>query len=291
MKLLDGKKVSNKIKDELKPRINLLIQINNRPGLGIILVGDNIESKIYINMKEKSCSKLGIKTELHHLPDSINQKTIIEIIQGMNNNSTLHGILVQLPLPKNLDTDLILNTVSYEKDVDGFHTLNAGKLFQNRNIEFVPCTPKGCIELLDHYNINVKGMNSVIIGCSNLIGLPISMMLLHRGATVIICHIDTKNTKELVQQADLIVSCCGVAHLVKEDWVKENAIVIDVGFNKLEDKSREQEYRLVGDVDFENVKNKVSYITPVPGGIGPMTIAMLMEQIVRAAELNMTLKL
>jgi 5,10-methylene-tetrahydrofolate dehydrogenase/methenyl tetrahydrofolate cyclohydrolase len=272
--ILNGSELSKKIKDDLKIKID---KLDTKPGLGIILIGDNIESKIYVEMKKKTCSELNINIEYYKFPIDVEQGIILETIKNMNDNKSIHGILIQLPLPNHLNTNLILNTVSHEKDVDGFHTINAGKLFQNRDSTSIPCTPLGCLELLDHYNINVKSMNAVIIGCSNIVGLPLSMLLLHRGATITICHIDTKNTKELVQKADLIVSCCGVPHLVKEDWVKKNAIIIDIGINKLNDSKKG--YRLVGDVDYENVKNKCSYITPVPGGVGPMTVAMLMKNV------------
>ncbi len=278
--ILDGLKLSKQIKDDLRSKIK---NMKIKPGLGIILVGDNIESETYVKMKQKTCKDLNINIELYKFPNDIDQNTLIDTIKHMNDNISIHGILVQLPLPQHLNTDLILNTVSHDKDVDGFHTINAGRLFQNRDIGLIPCTPLGCIELLDHYNINVKSMNTVIIGCSNIVGLPLSMLLLQRGATITICHIDTKNTKELVQHADLIVSCCGVAHLVKEDWIKKDAIIIDIGINKIIDNSK-RGYKLVGDVDFDNVKNKCKYITPVPGGVGPMTVAMLMKNVYNLAE-------
>ena len=197
----------------------------------------------------------------------------------MNNNSKIHGILVQLPLPDNLKEyeSKILNTISVNKDVDGFHIINAGKLFLNRERQFVPCTPLGCMELLDHYHIDIEGLNTVIIGSSNIVGLPLSIMLLQRGATVTICHIKTKDVKEHTKKADLVISCCGVPHLVKNDWLKEGVVVIDIGTNTLDGK-------LVGDVDFLSVKDKCKYITPVPGGVGPMTIAMLLKQVVEATE-------
>lgn len=235
--ILDGLELSKKIKDDLKIKID---KLDTKPGLGIVLVGDNIESKTYVEMKKKTCEELNINIEYYKFPIDVEQDIILETIEDMNNNISIHGILIQLPLPKNLDTNLILNTVSHEKDVDGFHTINAGKLFQNDDFTSIPCTPLGCLELLDYYNINVKSMNTVIIGCSNIVGLPLSMLLLHRGATITICHIDTKNTKELVQTADLIVTCCGVPHLVKEDWVKRDAIIIDIGINKINDDSKKK---------------------------------------------------
>ena len=291
MKILNGKEVSEKIRDDLKPRIQSLIQKNNRPGIGIILIGDNIESKTYVNMKQKMCKELKMKTELHHLQEDVNQKTVIETIQKLNNSPTIHGIIVQLPLPNNLNTNVILNSVSYEKDVDGFHTLNAGKLYQNRNVDFIPCTPKGCIDLLKYYEIEILKKNAVIIGSSNLVGLPLSMLLLQRGATVTICNENTKDIREHLKNADLVFSCCGVAHIIKEDYVKRDVIIVDIGVNKITDDTNKKGYRLVGDVDYENVKNKASYITPVPGGVGPMTVITLMEQTVKAAELNTNFKL
>ena len=285
MILLDGLKVSGEIHKNLKPRINKLKEKNSIPKLSILLIGDNEDSLIYINMKMKACDELGIFYELNHYDKDISEIIIIERINQLNEDDKIHGILVQLPIPEHLNRGKILDTISYKKDVDGFHTMNAGKLFQNREYKLVPCTPRGCIELLDYYEIDVKSMNIVIIGCSNLVGLPLSILLLQRGATVIICHKETKNTKELAQQADMIVTCCGVPYLVKEDWVKRDTIIIDIGINTIEDKSKKKGYRIVGDVDFEKVKNKCRYITPVPGGVGPMTVSILMKQLVEISEI------
>ena len=273
MIVLDGKKVSNIIKNKLKVEIDKLIK---KPGLGIILVGNNIESKTYVNMKRKTCEYLNIYFICYEFNDDVSENDIITTIQKLNNDDNINGILVQLPLPLHLNTNKILNTISHNKDVEGFHTINAGKLFQNNNYNIVPCTPRGCLELLDHYNINVKSMNVTIIGCSNIVGLPLSILLLQRGATVTICHIDTNDTKSFVKNADLIVACCGVPHLVKKDWIKKDTIIIDVGINKIKNNNG---YKLVGDVDYDNVKNICSYITPVPGGVGPMTVAMLMKNV------------
>ncbi len=284
MNLLDGKKLSQEIQQQLIPRINHLIEQKCRPGLGVILVGENEASLSYVLMKQKACSELGIKTKIHHFPNNSSQNQLIQTIQSMNKDPTIHGILIQLPLPEHIHADTILNSVSYEKDVDGFHIMNAGKLFQKKDYLFSPCTPKGCIELLDHYNIEVKGMNITIIGCSNIVGLPLSMLLLHKGATVTLCHIDTIETKNHCIRSDMVISCCGVPGLVKQDWIKEGSIVIDIGITKVNGK-------IVGDVDFENVKDKTSYITPVPGGVGPMTIAMLMKQTVEACEYFLTSKI
>tara|TARA_B100000575_G_scaffold288170_1_gene287748 strand:+ start:64 stop:945 length:882 start_codon:yes stop_codon:yes gene_type:complete len=284
VEIIDGTKVSGELKHSLKPRIQSLLEQNIRPGLGVILVGDNIESKTYVSMKHKNCLELGIMTEIHRFAKDINEKLVIETIQTMNQKSSIHGIMVQLPLPEHLDKDRILNTIRDTKDVDGMTTINAGKLFQGETVPFYSCTPKGCIELLDYYDIEISKKNVTIIGSSNLVGLPLSMMLLHRGATVTICNENTRDIIEHIKDADILITCCGVPQLIKKEWINDNTVIIDVGINKIKDDSKEKGYRLVGDVDYENVKEKASYITPVPGGVGPMTIAVLMEQIVDACE-------
>ena len=284
VEIIDGTKVSGELKHSLKPRIQSLLEQNIRPGLGVILVGDNIESKTYVSMKHKNCLELGIMTEIHRFAKDINEKLVIETIQTMNQKASIHGIMVQLPLPEHLDKDRILNTIRDTKDVDGMTTINAGKLFQGEPAPFYPCTPKGCIELLDYYDIRISKKNVTIIGSSNLVGLPLSMMLLHRGATVTICNVNTRDIIEHIKHADILITCCGVPQLIKKEWINDNTVIIDVGINKIKDDSKEKGYRLVGDVDYENVKEKASYITPVPGGVGPMTIAVLMEQIVDACE-------
>tara|TARA_Y100000768_G_scaffold73483_1_gene51829 strand:- start:207 stop:1088 length:882 start_codon:yes stop_codon:yes gene_type:complete len=282
--ILDGKSLAKTIQDELKPRIKTLLENNKRPGLGVILVGDKVESETYVTMKHKSCLKLGIMSKIHRFSEEVNEELIIDTIEKMNENNMIHGILVQLPLPEHWDTNKVLNSIHPTKDVDGLGTMNAGKLFQNQDPLFFSCTPRGCIELMDEYNILLRGRNVTIIGSSNLVGLPLSMMLLNRGATVTICNINTRDIREHIQHADILITCCGVPHIVKEDWVNEGTVVIDIGINKVEDLSKKNGYRLVGDVDFENVKDKASYITPVPGGVGPMTIAILMKQIVESCE-------
>ena len=284
VKIINGTNISNELKESLKPRINHLLEKNIRPGLGVILVGDNIESETYVSMKCKSCVELGIISKIHRFSNDVDERLITDIIQTMNKNTSIHGILVQLPLPDHLDKGRILNTISDTKDVDGMTTINAGKLFQGEPVPFYSCTPKGCIELLDYYDIMISKKNVTIIGSSNLVGLPLSMMLLHRGATVTICNENTKDIIEHVKHADILITCCGVPHLIKKEWINHNTVIIDVGINKIKDDSKEKGYRLVGDVDYENVKDKASYITPVPGGVGPMTIAILMKQIVDACE-------
>jgi len=261
----------------LKDRINSLVERNINPGLGVIIVGKREDSIKYVNAKRKVCEKLGIHFFLKEFNENFSENELIDEIEKMKNHSEIHGILVQLPLPMNLNKEKIVNTISVNKDVDGIHMINAGKLFLNHEKQFIPCTPLGCMELLDNYMIDVEGLNITIIGASDIVGLPLSMMLLQRGATITICHIRTKDVKQHTKNADLVVSCCGVPHLVKNDWLKEDVIVIDIGMNMLDGK-------LVGDVDFLAVKDKCQYITPVPGGVGPMTIAMLVKQLVESCE-------
>ena len=278
MILLDGKKISEEIQLSLKDRINSLVEQKHTPGLGVILVGKREDSIKYVNAKRKVCEKLGIYFFLKEFNENVSENELINEIEKMNNHSEIHGILVQLPLPMNLNKEKIVNTISVNKDVDGFHVMNAGKLFLNHEKkQFVPCTPLGCMELIDTYRIDVEGLNITIIGASDIVGLPLSMMLLQRGATITICHIRTKDVKKHTKNADLVISCCGVPHLIKNDWLKESVIVIDIGMNMLDCK-------LVGDVDFLEVKDKCQYITPVPGGVGPMTIAMLVKQLVESTE-------
>jgi len=277
MILLDGKKVSEEIQLSLKCRVDSLVEQNITPGLGVVLVGNREDSMKYVKAKRKVCRGLGIHFFLKEFDENVSEDEFINEIEKINNNSNIHGILVQLPLPTNLNKEKIVNTISVNKDVDGFHIINAGKLFLNHEKQFVPCTPLGCMELIDYYGIDTEGLNITIIGSSDIVGLPLSMMLLQRGATVTICHIRTKDVKQHTKNADLVVSCCGIPHLVKNDWLKEDVIVIDIGMNMLDGK-------LVGDVDFLSVKDKCQYITPVPGGVGPMTIAMLVKQVVESAE-------
>jgi len=273
MTLLDGKKVAKEIQSILQVKIDSLPV---KPGLCVIMVGSNPESLIYVNMKLKKCQEMNINTYFFNFNEDDSEETIINKINEMNIDINVHGILVQLPLPKHLNTNTILNIVSKDKDVDGFNTYNAGLLFQNKNPLFTPCTPKGCIELLDYYNIPIKGIDITIIGCSNLVGLPLSMMLLHRGATVTICHEDTIDVKSNCLKADMVIACCGVPKLVKDHWITDDTIVIDIGTNK------DRLNNLVGDVDFDKVRDRCSYITPVPGGIGPMTIMMVIKQTIES---------
>jgi 5,10-methylene-tetrahydrofolate dehydrogenase/methenyl tetrahydrofolate cyclohydrolase len=275
MILIDGKKVSNEIKKELKQEVE---ENNLKPGLGIILVGDRKDSQTYVRMKKKACSLIGIINYDVKLPENITEEELIEEVNKMNNNDKIHGILIQLPLPNHINEANILNQVKLSKDVDGFHTENIGKLALKRLDNLLsPCTPEGCIELLDRYNIEISGKNAVIIGRSNIVGLPLSLLLLHRNATVTICHSRTSNLKEHTQKADILIAACGRAEFIKKEHIKDNCVIIDIGINAITDETKKRGYRLVGDVDFNDVKDKVKAITPVPGGVGPMTIAMLLK--------------
>lgn len=275
--ILNGKGLSKEINISLKSRCDNLNKNDIFPGLAIILVGDNSESLKYVELKKKACLKIGVDFNLKEYDKNVTEKEIIEELVKLNNDKSIHGIIIQLPLPGHLDEVNILNKICVEKDVDGFHEINAGKLFLNREITFTPCTPLGCIELIDHYGIDVEGIDICIIGCSNIVGLPLSMMLLRRNATVTMCHKYTKELKNKTLNADMIVTCCGVPKILKEDMVKEGVIVIDVGINFVDG-------ILVGDANFDNLKTKASYITPVPGGVGPMTVSMLLKQTIESAE-------
>ena len=282
MKLLDGKVISNEIYTELKKDIE---NLNEAPGLTVILVGNRKDSETYVNMKHKKCLELGIKSDIikYNIED-VTTSILCNKIEELNSDKSIHGILIQLPLPDHLDTELILSTVALQKDVDGFHFENIGRLATNKNPLFKPCTPDGCIELLSRYNISVSGKKVVVLGRSAIVGLPLSLMLLYLNATVTICHSGTVNIEEETRNADIIIAACGRSRMVKKDWVKPDAVIIDIGINSIDDLSKKRGYRLVGDVDFEDVKDIVSHITPVPGGVGPMTIAMLMKHTVEACK-------
>lgn len=275
MKIIDGKEVSKKIYEDLKKEIS----INNlKPCLAVIIVGERKDSMTYVNMKHKKCLELGIESKLIKLSQLITQTELLNEIKELNNNNKVDGILVQLPLPDHIDKTTILESISIEKDVDGFHYSNMGKLAINTNPFFIPCTPLGVMELFKYYNIDLEGKHIVMIGKSNIVGLPLSLMLLNAEATVTVCHIKTKNIKEITRKADILISACGQPQMIKSDWIKDNVNIIDIGISPIKDETKKKGYRLVGDVDFENVKEKVNYITPVPGGVGPMTIALLMKQ-------------
>ncbi len=280
MQILDGKALSKKIEANVAQEvIELKETCGCTPGLAVLLVGQDPASAAYVNMKKKACDRVGFYSVTHEMPESISQEAIENTIEMMNQNSNIDGILVQLPLPSHIDTTKILELVDPAKDVDGFHPFNVGRLVTNLN-GFVPCTPLGVMELLAEYNIDVKGKNCVVVGASNIVGKPMASLLLNADATVEVCHIFTDDLKHHTLNADIILVGVGVINLIKEDMVKDGAIIIDIGINRAENG------KLVGDVDFENVAKKCSYITPVPGGVGPMTIAMLLSNTLKAAKIN-----
>ena len=280
MQILDGKALAQKIEKNVASQVvDLKANTGRTPGLAVILVGQDPASAAYVKMKKKACDRVGFYSVTHEMPEDISQEAIENTITMMNQNPNIDGILVQLPLPPQIDTTKILELVDPTKDVDGFHPYNVGRLVTNLD-GFVPCTPLGVMELLAEYNIDVKGKNCVVVGASNIVGKPMAALLLNADATVEICHIFTDDLKKHTQDADIILVGVGVINLIKEDMVKEDAIIIDIGINRADNG------KLVGDVDFENVAPKCSYITPVPGGVGPMTIAMLLSNTLKAAKLN-----
>lgn len=277
MKILDGKAVSLKVKESVKVRADELKKFGVEPTLAVILVGEDKASQTYVRAKEKACNEYGIKSVAHRLSENTTQNELLALINVLNLDDSIHGILVQLPLPKHIDTNVVLAAIDPRKDVDGFHAVNVGKLVSGLD-GFVPCTPLGVMEILKEYGIDVAGLNAVVIGRSNIVGKPMANLLLNASATVTITHSKTKNLKEICKNADLIVAAIGKPFFLKADMVKDGAVVVDVGINRLDDG------RLVGDVDFDEVAPKCSYITPVPGGVGPMTIAMLLNNTILAAQ-------
>lgn len=279
MTIIDGKKVSTAVKENVKKEVEKLKAKGITPGLAVILVGDDPASRVYVNNKKKACEFVGFKSEEFALPADTTQDELLKLVDELNNRKDINGILCQLPLPKGLDENAVIEAISPIKDVDAFHKQNVGRIMIG-DYDFLPCTPAGIMEMLHDYKINVDGKNCVVIGRSNIVGKPMAMLLLHENATVTICHSHTKNLKEIASGADVLVAAVGKAKFVTEDMVKENAVVIDVGMN------RDEKGKLCGDVDFENVKDKCSFITPVPGGVGPMTIATLMKNTLKAAKLQ-----
>ena len=278
MNILDGKALSTKIKEEVKFEVEKLQEDEKvTPGLAVILVGADPASAAYVGMKSKACRKAGIYSVVHEMPAIITEENVLDTIHMMNLNPNIDGILVQLPLPSHINTTAILEAIDPKKDVDGFHAYNIGRVTTKLDA-FIPATPYGVMELLKEYKIDVKGMNACVIGASNIVGKPMGTLLLNADATVTTCNIHTKNLKEHTINADIICVGVGVINLITEDMVKDGVIIVDIGINRLEDG------KLVGDVDYENVNAKCSYITPVPGGVGPMTIAMLLKNTVKAAK-------
>jgi methylenetetrahydrofolate dehydrogenase (NADP+)/methenyltetrahydrofolate cyclohydrolase len=267
MQIIDGKKIA----EELKSAIALEVSgLNSKPGLAVILVGDNAASKVYVNNKEKGCQEVGFNSVKINRDENTSEKELLQLIQDLNNDETIDGILVQLPLPNHIDTKKVIEAIDPIKDVDGFHKENMGRLLQN-NPTLRPCTPRGVMTMLEKSNINPYGLDAVVIGASNIVGRPMAIELLNAGATVTICHSKTQDLPGKVKSADIVVAAVGIPRFVQADWLKKGSVVIDVGINRLETGE------LVGDVDFDQAKDVVNAITPVPGGVGPMTIATLLE--------------
>ncbi len=277
--LIDGKVVAKAVKEEVRSRVEALKARGIRPGLATVLVGDDPASHVYVRNKQRTCEELGMHSVGHELPAATSQEELLALIDRLNRDPAIHGILVQLPLPKPLRSEPILYAVSPEKDVDGLHPVNVGKLMMGEP-RFVPCTPAGVMAMLDYYKLPIEGKTAVVVGRSNLVGKPAAMLLLHRHATVTICHSKTPDLAAVCRRADILVAAMGKARFIRGEMVKDGAVVIDVGIN------RQPDGKLVGDVDFEAVAAKASWITPVPGGVGPMTIAMLMRNTMLAATPN-----
>ncbi len=276
--IIDGKAVAREVRKEVKVEIEgLKRRWEMTPGLAVVLAGDDPSSHIYVRNKEKACQEVGIRSYQHFLPASVSEKELFELIQTLNQDKKIHGILVQLPLPAHIRADKILGAVSPQKDIDGFHPVNQGLLLQGAE-GFKPCTPMGILKLLESAGCDPKGKNAVVVGRSNIVGKPIALMLLARHATVTICHSRTPQLRDEISRADIVVVAIGKAGLVRGDWIKPGAVVIDVGVNRL------PSGKLVGDVEFEGAKERASWISPVPGGVGPMTICMLLFNTLRAAK-------
>lgn len=276
-KILSGKIVSARVKDELKKEVEELSQRGKQTGLAVVLVGDDSASKVYVRNKEKACEEVGIYSEVHRLSANTSEEELLKLINELNENDKIDGILVQLPLPKHLDDKVIIDNIKPEKDVDAFHPSNVGKIMIG-DYDFLPCTPAGIMELIHESGVEVDGKTCVVIGRSNIVGKPMSMLLLHENGTVTTCHSHTKNLAEVTKSADILVAAVGIPKFVKADMVKPGAVVIDVGMD------RDENGKLCGDVDFNEVEPGAGAITPVPGGVGPMTIAMLMRNTVTASK-------
>ena len=282
MELINGKELAKKVREELREEVIKLKKKNVYPKLAVIMVGHDKASKVYVRNKNKACQELGIEYEEFLLEENITQKHLISLIEELNNREDIHGILLQSPIPKHLDIREAFDAIDYRKDVDGFNPINVGKLSIGEDC-FISCTPYGVVKMLEEYKIQLEGRNAVIIGRSNIVGKPLIQCLLQKNATVTVCHSKTKEIEKITKEADILIAALGKPKFVKESMVKEGAVVIDVGIN------RNEEGKLVGDVDFENVSKKAAYITPVPGGVGPMTVAMLMSNVIKAAKLQLNI--
>lgn len=285
--IIDGKAIAEALREDIKRSVSERVsQGLPVPGLVTVIIGDNPASKVYVRMKQKACQEVGIFSVGHDLPADATQEEVENLVQTLNADPQIHGVLVQLPLPAGLDEERVLNTISLQKDVDGFHPINIGRLAQKgREPLFVPATPSGVMELLEQSGTPLEGANAVVLGRSNIVGMPVSLLLVRANATVTICHSRTVNLPEVVRRADILVAAIGKPEFVRGDWIKPGATVIDVGVNRVEDTTRERGYRLVGDVAYEEALEVAGAITPVPRGVGPMTIAMLLKNTLRAARL------
>jgi methylenetetrahydrofolate dehydrogenase (NADP+) / methenyltetrahydrofolate cyclohydrolase len=286
--LIDGTAIAQSVREGVKEKVAARIAAGkSQPGLATVLVGERVDSAAYVGMKQKACAELGMTSFHHPVPADVSQEDLEKLVKELNADPKVHGILVQLPLPDHLDEERVLQLINIEKDVDGFSPLNIGRLAQKgREPLFVPCTPYGCIYLLKEAGVEISGANAVVLGRSNIVGMPAALLLVKENATVTVCHSRTKNLADVVRQADILIAAIGRTEMVQGDWIKPGAAVIDVGMNSKPDATKKKGYRLVGDVDFEAAKEVAGFITPVPGGVGPMTIAMLMANTLRAAEIQ-----
>ncbi|MBC1367274.1 bifunctional methylenetetrahydrofolate dehydrogenase/methenyltetrahydrofolate cyclohydrolase FolD [Listeria innocua] len=275
--IIDGKKLAKEIQEKVTSEVAELVKQGKKPGLAVVLVGDNQASRTYVRNKQKRTEEAGMKSVLIELPETVTEEKLLKVVQELNEDKTIHGILVQLPLPKHISEEKVIDAISFDKDVDGFHPVNVGNLFIGKD-SFVPCTPAGIIELIKSTGTQIEGKRAVVIGRSNIVGKPVAQLLLNENATVTIAHSRTKDLPQVAKEADILVVATGLAKFVKKEYIKPGAIVIDVGMD------RDENNKLCGDVDFDDVKEQAGFITPVPGGVGPMTITMLLANTLKAAK-------
>ncbi|EAF6527375.1 bifunctional methylenetetrahydrofolate dehydrogenase/methenyltetrahydrofolate cyclohydrolase FolD [Listeria monocytogenes] len=275
--IIDGKKLAKEIQEKVTREVAELVKEGKKPGLAVVLVGDNQASRTYVRNKQKRTEEAGMKSVLIELPENVTEEKLLSVVEELNEDKTIHGILVQLPLPEHISEEKVIDTISYEKDVDGFHPVNVGNLFIGKD-SFVPCTPAGIIELIKSTDTQIEGKRAVVIGRSNIVGKPVAQLLLNENATVTIAHSRTNDLPQVAKEADILVVATGLAKFVKKDYIKPGAIIIDVGMD------RDENNKLCGDVDFDDVVEEAGFITPVPGGVGPMTITMLLANTLKAAK-------
>ncbi|EGQ0198366.1 bifunctional methylenetetrahydrofolate dehydrogenase/methenyltetrahydrofolate cyclohydrolase FolD [Listeria monocytogenes] len=275
--IIDGKKLAKEIQEKVTREVAELVKEGKKPGLAVVLVGDNQASRTYVRNKQKRTEEAGMKSVLIELPENVTEEKLLSVVEELNEDKTIHGILVQLPLPEHISEEKVIDTISYDKDVDGFHPVNVGNLFIGKD-SFVPCTPAGIIELIKSTGTQIEGKRAVVIGRSNIVGKPVAQLLLNENATVTIAHSRTKDLPQVAKEADILVVATGLAKFVKKDYIKPGVIVIDVGMD------RDENNKLCGDVDFDDVVEEAGFITPVPGGVGPMTITMLLANTLKAAK-------